>query len=181
LRFLIGIAVTFGVNDVYDYDSDIQNRRKNNKWADGTVLDQVNHRFVLASARLSTILVVLLALPASIRSPQLLGYTVSFLSLAWMYSSPPFRLKERPFLDSLSNGAICWLFWACGYIFSGDTTLAFNTQTASRNGWFVLLYASALHSLAAMVDAPTDASAKYRTIATVFGERFAVLFSLISL
>jgi 4-hydroxybenzoate polyprenyltransferase len=169
------------VNDVYDYDSDVRNRRKNNQWADGTVLDQVDHRFVLLSARVSTAFVVLLALPASVQSPQLLGWTVSFLSLAWIYSSPPFRLKERPILDSLSNGVICWLFWACGYTFSGDTSLVLNTKPASRNGWFVLLYASALHSLAAMVDVHADASAQYQTIATVLGERFAALFSMICL
>ena len=180
VRFLTRSVVTFGVNDVYDYGSDVQNRRKNQKWTDGTVLDQVNHSFVLLSARISTVLVGLLALPASIRSPQLLGYTMSFLSLIWMYSSPPFRLKERPILDSLSNGVIFWLFWACGYTFSGDTTLVFTTEQASRNGWFVFLCALALHSLAAMADAP-DASAQYRTIATVFGETFAVLFSMTSL
>lgn len=173
--------VTFGVNDVYDYDSDVQNRRKNNQWMDGTALRPSNHKFVLLSAKVSTAFVILLALPASIRSPQLLGYTVSFLSLVWIYSSPPFRLKDRPILDSLSNGVICWLFWACGYTFSGDMFLVFNTEPASRNGWFVLLYASALHSLGAMVDARADASAKYRTIATVLGERFAASFSMICL
>jgi 4-hydroxybenzoate polyprenyltransferase len=136
---------------------------------------------VLLSARVSTAFVVLLVLPASIQSPQLLGCTVSFLFLVWIYLSPPFRLKERPILDSLCNGLICWLFWACGYTFSGDTTLVFNTKPASRNGWFILLYASALHSLAAMVDARSDASAKYQTVATVLGERFAAFFSMMCL
>lgn len=179
--FLTPREVTFGVNDVYDYDSDTRNRRKNNQWADGTVLDRVHHRFVLSSARISTAFVILLAIPATMRSPQLLGCTISFLSLVWIYSSPPFRLKERPILDSLSNGVICWLFWACGYTFSGGTSLVFNTKPASRKGWFVLLYASALHSLAATVDARADVSAKYQTIATVLGERYAALFSMICL
>jgi 4-hydroxybenzoate polyprenyltransferase len=169
------------VNDAYDYDSDVQNQRKNNHWVDGTALRQADHSFVLLSAKVSTAFVVLLALPASIRSPQLLGCTVSFLSLVWIYSSPPFRLKERPVLDSLSNGVICWLFWACGYTFSGDMSLVFNTEPASRNGWFVLLYGSALHSLTAMVDERADASAKYQTNATVLGGRFAALFSMICL
>ena len=30
--------------------------------------------------------------------------TVSLLLVAWMYSVPPVRLKERPPLDSLANG-----------------------------------------------------------------------------
>jgi len=180
-KFLTRSKVTFGVNDVYDYDSDCQNRRKNNRWADGTVLYPVNHNFVLRAARVSTVVVVLLALPAWARSPQLFGCTVAFLSLVWIYSLPPLRLKERPVLDSLSNGLMCWLFWACGYAFNGDTSLIFDTKLAARNGRLVFLLASALHSLAARLDARADASAKYRTIATVLGEIFAGLFSLICL
>jgi 4-hydroxybenzoate polyprenyltransferase len=181
LRYLTQREVTFGVNDVYDYNSDVQNKRKNNRWADGTVLDPAHHSFVLSAARISTASVVLLGLPAFIRSPQLLGYTIAFVCLIWTYSSPPFRLKERPILDSLSNGAICWFFWACGYTFNGDATLFFDTKPTVRNGWLVLLYAMALHSLAAMLDARTDASAKYQTTATVLGERFAAVFSMVCL
>lgn len=136
--FLTRRAVTFGVNDVYDYDSDIRNPRKNNQWADGTVLSQGNQKFILLSARVSTIFVVLLALPASIRSPQVLGYTISFLALIWMYSSPPLRLKERPLWDSLSNGLICWLFWACGSTFYSERYIISSTLT-SKNGWFIFL------------------------------------------
>lgn len=159
----------------------MNNERKKNHWADGKALGRANHRFVLSSARISTAVVMLLALPAAICSPQLLCCTVAFLTLVWVYSSPPLRLKERPVLDSLSNGVICWFFWACGYTFNGDTNLFFDTMPASRNGCFVLLYASALHSLAAIVDARTDASAKYRTIATVYGEEFAANLSMVCL
>ena len=166
------------MNDVYDYDSDVQNRRKNNRWADGIVLHQVDRSFVILAARVSTAFVILLALPASIGSPQLFGCTVAFLSLVWIYSSPPLRLKERPILDSFSNGLICWLFWACGYAFNDDALTIFDTKPPARNGWLVFLLASALHSLAAILDVRADASVKYRTIATVFGERFAALFSM---
>ena len=166
------------MNDVYDYDSDVQNRRKNNCWADGTALEQVDHSFVLLAARISTASVLLLGGPASCRSPQLFGCTAAFLSLVWMYSSPPLRLKERPILDSLSNGLMCWLFWVCGYVFNGDSSLLFDTPGAARNGWLVFLLASALHSLGAMLDVHADASVHHRTIATVFGEKFAALFSM---
>ena len=173
-------AVTFGVNDVYDHDSDAQNIRKKSHWADGTVLKHGNHRFILLSARISTILVILLALPASLQSLEVLGCTLSFLSMTWIYSSPPLRLKERPIWDSVSNGIICWIFWICGYTFSDERVISIEVL-ASKNGWFVLLYASALHSLAALLDAPADSSAQYRTIATVLGERFTAAFSMVSL
>ena len=173
-----GSEVTFGVNDINDYDSDLRNRRKNNRWADGTVLDRANHRFVLLAARVSTAVVGMLVLPASTRSPQLFGYTVTFLCLVWIYSSPPFRLKNRPILDSISNGLICWLFWACGYTFKGDTASMYHGLWAARCGWYVFLLGSALHSHAAILDAHVDASVECRTIATGLGSRCAALFSM---
>jgi 4-hydroxybenzoate polyprenyltransferase len=125
--------------------------------------------------------VIVLAIPASVKSPQLLVCTLSFLCLIWAYSAPPLRLKERPILDSLSNGVICWLFWACGYVSDGHASLHSDAEPTSKQGRLVFLYASALHSMAAMVDSYADSSAKYRTIATVYGERFAAMFSMICL
>ena len=91
--------VTFGVNDVYDIESDIQNPRKNNRWTYGTALSRGNVQFLLLAARISTAIVILLALPASASSPCLLACTMAFLCLTWSYSTPPIRLKERPVLD----------------------------------------------------------------------------------
>ncbi|KAK0959518.1 hypothetical protein LTR54_018492, partial [Friedmanniomyces endolithicus] len=101
---------TFGVNEVYDIDSDTGNLRKTNSWAHGTALFVCNIPFVLLAAKLLTGLVILLALPASASSPWVLGYTAAFLCPAWTYLTPPLRLKERPIIDSLSNGLMCWLF-----------------------------------------------------------------------
>jgi 4-hydroxybenzoate polyprenyltransferase len=121
---------------------------------------------------------MLMTFPAWRNSSQLFNCTTVVLALLWAYSSPPLSLKERPVLDSLSNGGICWLFWACGYIFY-ENALFVSSLFASKHGWLVLLYGSALHSMAAMVDVDADTFAKYRTIATVYGEKFSALFSLI--
>ncbi|EUC41001.1 hypothetical protein COCMIDRAFT_107313, partial [Bipolaris oryzae ATCC 44560] len=157
--------------------SDSQNRRKTSQWTDGTALDQHHHRYVLLAAKISTALVLLITFPLWRKSSELFSCIVAVLALLWSYSSPPFRLKERPVLDSLSNGAICWLFWACGYIFDGNATFV-SSVTTSKSGWLILLYSSALHSMAAMVDVDADAFAEYRTIATVYGEKFLAMFSL---
>lgn len=169
------------MNDVYDYDSDIQNPRKNKLWADGTVLDQDDSHFVILAARVSTVLVLLLTLPASIQSPEVLGYLLLSVIISWIYSSPPLRLKERPVLDSLSKGVACWSLWACGYTSSGHRSLVYPAGGNFSYGGFVLFFGTALHSLAAMVDAKADASTKQRTIATVFGERFSALFATVCL
>lgn len=178
---LIRRKVMFGVNDIYDYNSDMQNPRKNRLWADGTVLHQFDHQFVLLAARVSTILVLLLVLPASIQSPQLLGCAVLSLILCWIYSSPPLRLKERPILDSLSSGVGFLLVWACGYTASGNRHLSYTASGNFSSGGWVFFSASALHSISALVDVRADASAKQQTIATVFGERFSAIFSAVCL
>lgn len=170
--------VTFGVNDIYDHESDLRNCRKNSQWADGTVLEPVRHDLVLRAARVSTLLVVLSAFPATTCSLEALAYTLAFLALLWMYSAPPVRFKERPVLDSLLNGLVCWLFWAYGYTFSGYRSLIFDTQQSAGNGRLVFLFASALHSLAAMLDRRADALAGYRTIGTVHGGKYTAFFPL---
>lgn len=144
------------------------------------MLNQRHKQFILIAARFSTLSVILLTVPASLRAPNVLGHTAAFLCLIWVYSSPPLRLKERPVWDSVSNGAICWLFWICGYTF-GDEKIINVDALSSKKGRFVLLYASALHSLAALLDAPADSSVNYRTIATVWGEKFSAAFSIVCL
>ena len=167
--------ITFGVNDVYDYNSDIQNPRKNNYWGDGAILNKRDQNFVLSAAKVSTVAVLLIS-PAAVQFPQLWAYVLLFLFLSWIYSSPPLRLKEWPILDSFSNGMICWLFWLCGYTLSNSVS-----GEGFLCGWLVIFYASSCHSLAAVADVIPDASANQTTIATVIGVRLTAVFSMISL
>lgn len=150
-------------------------------WTHGAVVHQDDNQFVLFAARASIVLVILLTLPVSIQSPQLLGCTVLFIILAWFYSSPPLRLKERPILDSLSNGVCCWLLWVCGYTSTGHIFQMYHAGGNFSCGGFVLLFFSASHCLGAIADRKADASAKQRTIATVFGEKLSVLFAVVCL
>lgn len=170
------MQVTFGVNDVYDYGSDMQNARKTKFWSEGALLPRENHHFVLLIAKVTTILIVLCAIPAAIQTPRLLLCTLSFLFLTWAYSSPPMRLKEIPVLDSISNGAILWLFWASGYYSGGGKALVYETGDDS-NGAFVFFYACACHGLASIVDTKPDSFANHRTISTSLGIRTAAFLS----
>ncbi|KAF2651425.1 hypothetical protein K491DRAFT_665596 [Lophiostoma macrostomum CBS 122681] len=178
--------VTFGVNDAYDYPSDQHNVRKKSTWTDGVPLPTEHHKTILRICKCLTLLIVLMTYPAWRTCPRLLLYVSAYLVLVWMYSAPlalPWsesrlsRLKERPVLDSLSNGAICWLFWACGYIFTGETPR--NAEFRSSYGWLVFLFGSACHSLAAMADIHEDQVAGYRTIAVWGGDRGAAAFAAV--
>jgi 4-hydroxybenzoate polyprenyltransferase len=155
-------------------------------WTDGIPLPKENHEDILRACKCSYLIIFLMTYPAWITSMRLFLYVLSFSVLIWVYSAPLLwgksefrRLKEQPLLDSLSNGLICWLFWACGYIFTGDTPP--NAELWSSFGWLIFFFASALHSLAAMVDVRGDLYAGHRTIAVGYGERLAATFSAICL
>lgn len=173
--------MTFGVNDVFDVDSDLQNPRKTHRWTHGVALQSKDHAIVLKAARISSVIIFISALPAAANSGEVLIYTAIFTCTAWLYSTPPVRLKERPFQDSLSNGVICWAFWASGFVFSGDKTVLLASDPARRAGYLVFLYAVALHGLASVLDTRADVSVNHRTTSTVIGEQCAIGVSLLSL
>lgn len=102
--------------------------------------------------------------------------TTLLLALSWCYSSPPVRLKERPILDSLSNGVIVWLCWAIGYVAAGKPLFGIAASESTRKAWPITLCASGVHALAAAVDLEADNAAGMRTIATLLGKRVTVLF-----
>ncbi len=102
LYFLVPYnLLMYGVNDVFDYESDLRNARKGG--VEGVVLDRRFHRATLWAAAATNLpfVVVLVALGSPV-SALLLGIVV-FAVVA--YSAPGLRLKERPFVDSLTSSA----------------------------------------------------------------------------
>ncbi|BDZ45319.1 hypothetical protein GCM10025866_12280 [Naasia aerilata] len=89
----------YGINDVFDYESDLRNPRKGG--VEGAVLDRRLHRTTLWAVVLTNVpflvLLVLLGGPAS-----WLVLAVS-IGAVLAYSAPVLRFKERPLLDSLTS------------------------------------------------------------------------------
>jgi 4-hydroxybenzoate polyprenyltransferase len=160
----------FGVNDVYDYASDLRNPRKVADGIEGTVLHPVYHADVLRTAYASSVFIIASALLTGTR--QNVVATILLVLLGWQYSSPPLRLKEAPVLDSLSNGAIVYLAWFTGFSLAGHPI----TKTPSEV-YQVSLCAVGAHALAAVMDADADRAAGHRTIAVALGKRPAILFT----
>lgn len=177
-------TVVFGVNDVYDYASDLRNPRKQGQSLEGGVLNPAHHRFVLSAARVATLLIFLCSFISRTSSSRnhwqgpLL--TTLLLVLSWQYSSPPLRLKERPLLDSISNGVIVWLCWARGYSDSGLPLFGPDVIDSATKGWLLAFCTAGVHALGAAADVEADVAAGQRTIATAFGKRFAAAFSAVS-
>ena len=100
LFFLIPYNLAmYGINDVFDYESDLRNPRKGG--AHGAVLDRRMHPITLWTAGLACApFLVLLVLVGSPASWLVLGLSMFFVVF---YSAPPLRLKERPFADSVTS------------------------------------------------------------------------------
>ena len=166
------LTVVFGVNDVYDYPSDRRNPRKLADALEGTVLPPEHHAAVLYAAWAATVTIVSVSGLLFLRHN--FAVVVALLLLSWQYSAPPLRFKERPILDSLSNGAIVDLTYLAGYTAGGGLL---DERVLRVRGHVLALCTAGVHALGAAVDADVDAAAGQRTIATVFGGRAAVVFA----
>ncbi|KAH9916283.1 uncharacterized protein BXZ73DRAFT_53857 [Epithele typhae] len=172
LSFPLALVV-FGVNDVYDYPSDARNPRKLADALEGTVLLPEFHPAVTTAAWIATAFISATSL-LSARRANISVVTV-LLALAWQYSAPPLRFKERPVLDSLSNGAIVDLAYLAGYTAGGG---ALDARMLRLRGHVLGLCTAGVHALGAAVDVAADAAVGQRTIATVYGPRAAAAFGL---
>ena len=167
---LLDLLVVFGVNDVYDYESDRRNPRKIANSLEGGILDPTHHSDVHNAAYLSTIFIISSAF-VNFRRDNILA-TILLVLLGWQYSSPPLRLKEVPVLDSLSNGGIVFLAWYCGFSFSG-----LSISNVPSSGIMLSLCTAGIHALGAVVDLESDSAAGQTTIATAFGKRAGAIFA----
>ncbi|WP_158057251.1 prenyltransferase [Halorussus halophilus] len=147
----------YGVNDVFDRNVDAENPKKQGQ-REARYRGGKTVVFLVALCGVAGAALALLSPPVA--APWLAG----FLFLGYAYSAPPFRLKTKPPLDSLSNGL---------YVLPGAAAFA---AVAGRQppilavlaGW---LWAMAMHTFSAIPDIEPDRRAGIRTTATVLGER----------
>jgi 4-hydroxybenzoate polyprenyltransferase len=162
----------YGVNDVFDYASDLRNPRKGGiegGLVDPSVARSVHRRILWASA-LSVLpfLVYLLAVGSAAASLTLLG--VVFLVVA--YSAPVLRFKERPVLDSATSAMhfVGPLLYALVLV---------GADLGSRSVWPVLvafvLWGMASHAFGAVQDVRADREGGIASVATVLGAHATVV------
>lgn len=168
LTLLLFPLIIFGVNDIYDYETDIFSKRKHSL-AEGYILPKANHAFI-KKACLTAVLIIAGFSFATLNISNI-SATLFALFLAYAYSAPPIRLKERPLLDSLSNAAAVIALLAMGYSYGG-TLFNFPAKLA-----YASLGAAAMHAIGAVLDYDNDRKAGLTTIATFFGKRFASFFA----
>jgi 4-hydroxybenzoate polyprenyltransferase len=161
----------YGVNDVFDYESDLRNPRKGG--AHGAVLDARLHRVMLWAATLACLpFVVYLVIVGSPASWLVLAASLFFVVF---YSAPPLRLKEVPFADSLTSSIHFFSPAVYALVLTGAV---WTWQLAAVIVAFAL-WGVASHAFGAVQDVAADRAAGIRSIATARGARWTVRFALV--
>jgi len=171
LFFLIPYNLAmYGVNDVFDYESDLRNPRKGG--AHGAVLDPRLHRPTLWAAAL--VCLPFVAYLVAVGSPTSWAVLAASLFFVVFYSAPPLRLKERPFADSLTSSIHFFSPAVYGLVLAGAT---WTWQLAAIIVAFAL-WGVASHAFGAVQDVIADREADIASIATARGARWTVRFAL---
>lgn len=160
----------YGINDVYDYESDLLNPRKGG--VEGTVAARERHRLILLSAVLSCA-PFLAGLVAIGTLASTLALAVVMLAVV-AYSAPRLRFKEVPFLDSATSATHFVGPAVVGLLLAGGEV------TAPAVGVLAAFFAWSMASQAfgAVQDIVADRAAGLASIATVLGARATVRVAL---
>ena len=172
LYFLIPYNLAmYGINDVFDYASDLANPRKGG--IEGALLSPRIHRATLWAAAVTNVpfLVYLFAVgtPAS-----WLWLAVSVFAVL-AYSAPVLRFKERPFLDSVTSSTHFVSPALVGLTLAGAPV----TTTTVLVLVAFFLWGMAAHAFGAVQDIGPDREGGISSIATVIGARATVRLSLV--
>ncbi|WP_284975880.1 prenyltransferase [Arthrobacter sp. efr-133-TYG-104] len=161
----------YGINDVFDYESDLKNPRKGG--IEGALLQPRLHRPMLWLAAATN--VPFLMVLAFVGGPAaLLSLAVSAFAVV-AYSVAGLRFKERPVLDSLTSSthfvspAVVGLTLAGAVVTPGLLALLV--------GFF--LWGMAAHAFGAVQDIEPDRQAGIGSIATVIGARRTVRLAVV--
>jgi 4-hydroxybenzoate polyprenyltransferase len=155
----------YGVNDVFDYETDILNLKKRG-YEDLVPPDERAAIWRATGLFCAPFLALLPFL--SLQSLVCLG---AFLFFSLEYSAPPIRAKARPIFDSAFN--VLYIFpGAMAYFLAGGTRFSLLLFLGAW-GW-----AMAMHAYSAVPDISADREAGVPTVATFLGLRGTLWFCL---
>lgn len=169
LYFLIPYnLLMYGINDVFDYESDLLNPRKGG--IEGAVTARSLHRTIVWSALLTGLpFLIYMILQTSLAANLWLAF-VLFMVVA--YSAPKLRFKERPFLDSVTSST-----HFVGPLVYGLIVVGWHMSFMPFVGAF-FLWGMASHAFGAVQDISADRKGKIASIGTVLGAAWTTRFAL---
>ena len=173
LFFLIPYnLLMYGVNDVFDYESDLRNPRKGG--IEGALLEPKYHRPILLIATLVPVpFLWYLFVQGDAQSNLILGIVI-FSVLA--YSLKHLRFKEVPFLDSITSATHFVGPMVYGISLAGGSL---GNQTLILITLAFFLWGMASHAFGAVQDIRADREANISSIATVLGARATVRVAMV--
>ena len=171
LFFLIPYnLLMYGINDVFDYESDLRNPRKGG--IEGALLDKSLHKLTIWVSVLSCLpFVAYLVWVGNVWASLALAFAL-FTVLA--YSVKGLRFKEKPFLDSITSAS----HFVNPMIFAA---LLVGESLAQPVLWQALIaftfWGMASHAFGAVQDVRADREGGIASIATVIGARATTRFA----
>jgi 4-hydroxybenzoate polyprenyltransferase len=171
LFFLIPYnLLMYGINDVFDYESDLRNPRKGG--IEGALLEPRYHRLTVVSAVASSVPFVLYL--TYVGSSESTGWLYLFVFTVIAYSAKGLRFKEKPFLDSLTSashfvGPMIFGLSLAGANLAEPNTLMFISAFT--------LWGIASHAFGAVQDVKADREGGIASIATSIGARATTRFA----
>jgi len=159
----------YGINDVFDYESDIRNPRKGG--IEGMREQRTFHPIIIRASIILSVpfLIYLLALGTTLSNIVLLSLV--FFVLA--YSVAGLRFKEIPVLDSITSS----IHFVGPLVYALVFTNSFATAWPYIIAFF--MWGMASHAFGAVQDILPDREANLASIATFFGARTTVWFSIV--
>lgn len=162
------IAGAYYVNQIYDGDTDMANQK---------VLF-LQYRLVDENTLLK-LFIIFSVVPAAIVvmfSKTLFFIYVQIFALGYIYSAPPFKLKDRAISGLLVNS------YAFGFLIPVSVMPNINQHNAGLLGWdnpfYFFLAVMGVHILTTLPDVAGDKAAGKRTIGVVFPQKISILLSL---
>ena len=173
LYFLVPYNLAmYGINDVFDYESDLHNPRKGG--VEGALLDRRLHRPTIIAAIVTNVpFLVYLVIVGGALSWLVLAISV-FAVVA--YSVKGLRFKEKPFLDSLTSSTHFVSPAVYGLVLAGAV---FSSQLWALLFAF-LLWGIASHAFGAVQDVIADREGGIASVATVIGAKATVRLAVIA-
>ena len=167
----------YGINDVFDYASDLRNPRKGGiegALADPATARAVHRRILWAALATNVPLLAWLGWLGGAAAGLVLGVVV-FLVIA--YSAPVLRFKERPGIDSATSA----MHFVGPLLYALVLT---GTALTERETWPVLvaffLWGIASHAFGAVQDVRADREGGIGSVATVLGAHATVVAATVA-
>ncbi len=158
----------YGINDVFDYESDQLNPRKNS--IEGAIIRPSRFRALYLAVAITNLPFLLYLFATS--TPKAVTVLAFLLFTTLAYSVPPLRFKEIPFLDAFTSATHFVTPLVFGFVYSRAGVFPWPEVIA------FVAWSMASQAFGAIQDIAPDRAAGLASIATFLGSRATALFSV---